>query len=108
MQTQTAGHFRFELIGLGAAGEVGQELIRPALQQQVFGGGGQAQATDAIAIERPQKIVPFELFDRILLVGIRGRETADQGGGQFAGQGGERQNQAGKCVQAGQLPPIRI
>ena len=105
VKAQAADHFRFKLIGLATAGEVGQKLIRPALQQQPFCGGGQAQAANAIAVECPQEIVPFELLDRVLLVGIRGGEAADQGGGQFTGQSGERQNQARKCVQAGQLPP---
>ena len=92
VQAEAAGDFRFELIGLGTAGEIGQELIRPALQQQMFCGGGQTQAADAIAVKCTQEIVPFELFDRILLVGISGREPTDQGGGQLAGQGGKRQN----------------
>ena len=50
VQAEAAGDFRFELIGLGTAGEIGQELIRPALQQQMFCGGGQTQAADAIAV----------------------------------------------------------
>ena len=83
-------HLALEAVGVGVAGQVGRETLRPAVQQGGLGLCPQPIAPEPVAVVGPQQPALFERgHDRLQIVGA-GRETVQLAGWELSRDGGQR------------------